>query len=930
MEATVVRARIGFQSPETEVGHFERAQRPLPGREEGRMMRRLPMRTQTKPGVLSLAALVLLGACARVGGATPPVETRVLACEEALEVELLLARQRCAACHASESTRVTPEPAPALETIGARRTPEGLRSWLADPHAVKPGTAMPDLLARLDGEERERALEELVHYLAAQGGPLVQVEREAELADLELGRRLYHEVGCVACHAPQEDAEDLARPLMSFPADERLAPQVSADLGNPAFDTEVEPLARFLEDPLAVRPSGRMPSLALEGEEARAIATYLLRGRIGPEGIVESPGWRWRYYEGDFTSAVPGFGGAKVVAEGRLESLDELPPHRPDHFGFEYSGQVHVEETGTYTFWTRSDDGSVLYVDGRKVVDNDGDHAPLERSGEVQLEAGSHEITVAFYENAGGEELSLHWKRPGGDKEPLPQRFLSHGSARMRGGAPFTLDARKVASGRKRFAELGCAACHTIEGRGIEAPKEKKLAEIAGKIGSGCLAEAPRGVAPKLALGERERTLVRSWLTNVNALERPRTDKEELDATLARLECRACHRRDGTGGPDLERARYFRETVEADLGNEGRLPPLLEGVGRKLHEDWMARVLLEGARVRPYVAARMPLYGTANVSSLPKLFASVDAPETSAPAPFDPDLVEAGRKLAGKKGLGCIQCHRFNGVESLGIPAVDLATVRERVRGPWFRQLLSDPKSLGLNTRMPEMWQRVDTANGMNLRSPVADVLDGDPERQIEALWQYLSLGVAMPLPDGLLVPEREYELVPAGEPELCAVFLRGHTPRGLMVGLPEQVHYAWDFEHSRAVWMWRGRFFNAGGTWNGRAGGLERPPTSDAYEFPAGAALAGEQELVPKALGWKLDAAKRPVFRYALAGATVEETLQPKLTASGALLVRSVVVRSPASAPAPVLKVVATKQQLEFQREGDELVARAAWEVQP
>ena len=122
----------------------------------------------------------------------------------------------------------------------------------------------------------------------------------------------------------------------------------------------------------------------------------------------------------------------------------------------------------------------------------------------------------------------------------------------------------------------------------------------------------------------------------------------------------------------------------------------------------------------------------------------------------------------------------------------------------------------------------------------------------------------------------------------------------------------------------------NAGGTWNGRAGGLERPPTSDAYEFPAGGALASEVELVPKALGWKLDAAKRPVFRYALGGATVEETLQPKLTAAGAVLVRSVVVRSPASAPAPALTVAATKKRLEFQREGDELVARAAWEVQP
>jgi cytochrome c2 len=243
------------------------------------------------PQALSVSLLLALSlaACTRPEAATPVV-TRSLSDVERPAVELAAARMRCAACHASDSERIAPESAPSLIAIGSRKTPQGLRRWLRDPHAAKPGTAMPDLLRTLPEREREGALDELVHYLAAQGGPLAQVEREVEIAELELGRRLYHEVGCVACHEPQEAAADLERSLWSFPAEERIAPQVAATLGATAFDTDVDALAAFLRDPLAARPSGRMPSLLLDERESHAIATYLLRHRIGPEGLQAKPG----------------------------------------------------------------------------------------------------------------------------------------------------------------------------------------------------------------------------------------------------------------------------------------------------------------------------------------------------------------------------------------------------------------------------------------------------------------------------------------------------------------------------------------------------------------------------------------------------------------------------------------------------------------
>jgi hypothetical protein len=42
-----------------------------------------------------------------------------------------------------------------------------------------------------------------------------------------------------------------------------------------------------------------------------------------------------------------------------------------DYFGIRYTGSVHVATGGSYTFYTNSDDGSALYVDGVMVV-NEG------------------------------------------------------------------------------------------------------------------------------------------------------------------------------------------------------------------------------------------------------------------------------------------------------------------------------------------------------------------------------------------------------------------------------------------------------------------------------------------------------------------------------------------------------------------------------
>ena len=66
-------------------------------------------------------------------------------------------------------------------------------------------------------------------------------------------------------------------------------------------------------------------------------------------------------------------------------------------------------------------------------------------------------------------------------------------------------------------------------------------------------------------------------------------------------------------------------TDEEGLGNPGRIPPTLDGVGAKLRPEWLRKVLFDGAAVRPYMHTRMPQFGEANLRHLPGLFEKVDS-----------------------------------------------------------------------------------------------------------------------------------------------------------------------------------------------------------------------------------------------------------------------------------------------------------------
>jgi len=97
-----------------------------------------------------------------------------------------------------------------------------------------------------------------------------------------------------------------------------------------------------------------------------------------------------------------------------------------DDFAVRWTGEVKVPLTDTYTFYTTTDDGVILWVDGQEILRNWTDHGSTEDTGEINLVGGqSYSIAMWWYERGGGAIAELRWSSPHMPKQIIPQHVLS-------------------------------------------------------------------------------------------------------------------------------------------------------------------------------------------------------------------------------------------------------------------------------------------------------------------------------------------------------------------------------------------------------------------------------------------------------------------------------------------------------------------------
>lgn len=112
-----------------------------------------------------------------------------------------------------------------------------------------------------------------------------------------------------------------------------------------------------------------------------------------------------------------------------------------------WTGTVRPPAAGKFTFYTESDDGSRLFINGKQVVSNGGLHGMEEQSGEVELKAGDNELKLEFFENDGGAGCKLFWSNADFEKTIVPASALFHSTDVL--PAPAPLQPLPAASDRK-------------------------------------------------------------------------------------------------------------------------------------------------------------------------------------------------------------------------------------------------------------------------------------------------------------------------------------------------------------------------------------------------------------------------------------------------------------------------------------------------
>ena len=103
----------------------------------------------------------------------------------------------------------------------------------------------------------------------------------------------------------------------------------------------------------------------------------------------------------------------------------EIPEEVKGDIGLVLKGYIQIPEDGIYTFSLLSDDGSILYIDGQEVIENDGPHGPVERIGQKALAAGLHEIEVDYFDPNGGV-LKLSTLDAGGNSVECPESWFKY------------------------------------------------------------------------------------------------------------------------------------------------------------------------------------------------------------------------------------------------------------------------------------------------------------------------------------------------------------------------------------------------------------------------------------------------------------------------------------------------------------------------
>lgn len=139
---------------------------------------------------------------------------------------------------------------------------------------------------------------------------------------------------------------------------------------------------------------------------------------------VAGNGIKGEYYkEKDFTKLLIVRNDDTVNFNWSSSSPDPVIPQ--DKFAVRWTGMVKAKYTGTYTFYTFTDDGVRLIINGQLLIDGWGKKGERENTAQISLEAGKkYDIVMEYCQNKDLAKAMLYWSSAGQPKQIIPKAQL--------------------------------------------------------------------------------------------------------------------------------------------------------------------------------------------------------------------------------------------------------------------------------------------------------------------------------------------------------------------------------------------------------------------------------------------------------------------------------------------------------------------------
>jgi cbb3-type cytochrome oxidase cytochrome c subunit len=604
----------------------------------------------------------------------------------------VIERAGCYGCHQIEKYEDRSRVGPSLRHVADKVSPEWAYHWLNDPKAFREHTWMPSFFNQSNNADmKERTDQEagaMIQYLIKESSDFKKPHSTMPTGNPERGLELANSLGCQGCHMLEGESYPDKLTLNS------LRRQQGPNLTGLGTKTTALWVYNWLKDPKSYHPETRMPNLRLSDQEAADTAAYLVSSHKADFAKTPIPA-----ADADVLDAialefmVPGMTRTRARKKLATMPLDEKQ---------QYAGSKLIRRYGCFACHD---------------IPGFEDARPI---GTELTEIASKSVSKLDF----------------GLRHDLPHVNYAWFEEKLRNPRAFDEGMVKSPKDKLRMPNF-------------DLEPEAVTAVVTALLGF----TKPDEELTKMV---------------------PRTPKnlfvEKGEALIGELNCRGCHELKGDGGAIHGSVAYWLEHIrpsadveedaeeeeEDDWGEEEESdvdleaiaraynPPNLTGEGAKVQPAWLFNFLQTPETIRPWLSLRMPSYGL-NDEQLNTLtaFFSYDA-DKSYPFASSPTVdtnsatYAAGRDMFSPQSMSCARCHITGGKTPIGSTednwAPDLAKAHDRLRADWILQWLEDPQSLEPGTKMPMYWAEGEA-------SPVTH-LDGDPQRQREAIREYIqSLG---------------------------------------------------------------------------------------------------------------------------------------------------------------------------------------------